>query len=278
MNDLLDGIDVSSAQGNVQWNVVKNTNYLSFAFCKVTEGTGHIDPQFKNNWAGIKKCGIIRGAYAFARNQNSAILEADHFANTILSTGDLNSGDIMMLDIETSSLSGNAFTDWILVWCDRVKQKTNITPIIYTGKYFFEQYSNGADQASLTKISQYPLFLAAYVNSPKAYIPAPWVNKGWRFWQRSGDQAASGDSILHLPGINGNIDHDQFMGSLADLQAFAASLYQAPAVSTPPPVQSILSIPAADPSEVVPPGVNNDPDTVGLFSGIANFFSNLFKK
>ena len=42
------GVDVSSYQGEIDWNVLSKEN-VSFAFIKSTEGSTHVDRYFENN-------------------------------------------------------------------------------------------------------------------------------------------------------------------------------------------------------------------------------------
>ena len=222
MTNILYGIDVSNAQGAIRWNVVKTATQpitVSFAFCKATEGANYTDSRFHENWAGIKSCGIPRGCYEFARTSNNPIIEADYFINIVQATNDLNQGDMLVLDIETSNLVGNPFIQWVLDWCNRVESKTNITPIIYTGS-FFTTHSVGTSPDLMKQIARFPLWEAAYVQFPNSYIPIEWKDIGWRFWQKSGDQAAHGDTVLQLPGIHGNVDKDVFIGTPEELQTF----------------------------------------------------------
>jgi GH25 family lysozyme M1 (1,4-beta-N-acetylmuramidase) len=78
------GIDVSSYQGDVNWNTVVD-NGVSFAYIKATEGTskcsniavvwdantacisGYKNPDFSSQYTGATKAGLIRGGYHFAR-------------------------------------------------------------------------------------------------------------------------------------------------------------------------------------------------------------------
>ena len=62
--DIVEGIDVSHHQGEIDWTKVKNDGIV-FAFMKATQGLRFVDPRFKLNWAATEKAGIIRGAYHF---------------------------------------------------------------------------------------------------------------------------------------------------------------------------------------------------------------------
>jgi lysozyme len=222
MSDLLQGIDVSAAQGVINWDAVVNSGLVNFVFCKATEGLGYVDPRFKFNWDAAKGHGYVRGAYHFARLSQDPVDEAKFFVNTV---GLLDPADMLVLDIETASVSGVQFTDWTLAWLETVEKQSGTTPIVYTGGPFFNSHGGIPDQATMQRIARFPLWLAAYVTNPSNYVPIEWKTLGWKFWQKSGDIAAAGDSVLHVPGIVGNVDKDEFNGTLDDLKAFALNLH-----------------------------------------------------
>jgi len=60
----VEGIDVSEFQGNINWSSVKASG-RQFAIIRVSDGTGHLDPYFSQNWSGAKAAGLIRGVYQF---------------------------------------------------------------------------------------------------------------------------------------------------------------------------------------------------------------------
>jgi lysozyme len=86
-------------------------------------------------------------------------------------------------------------------WLDLVAEGCGVKPIIYTLTSFWNQYFN--DQ-----FGGYPLWLARYSSAPGS-LPAGWSK--WTFWQYS--------QSLTISGVNGNVDHDYFDGTAADLQA-----------------------------------------------------------
>jgi lysozyme len=217
------GIDVSSAQGTINWDTVVASQLVNYVFCKTTEGVTFVDPQFQKNWQAVKDRGFVRGAYHFARLKNDPVAEADHFLSVL---GDLDPTDMLVLDVETSSIAGESFVQWNLAWLERVESQTGVTPIVYTGGPFWSSHDGNPSEDEITRLSHFPLWLAAYTKNPDKYVPSVWKDLSWKFWQRSGDQAAAGDTILHVPGIHGNVDRDVFVGSLDDLKEFAASLHK----------------------------------------------------
>jgi lysozyme len=219
---MLEGIDVSNAQGVIKWDVVAASGKVAYVVCKATEGSTFVDTQFHTNWAAVKAHGFVRGAYHFARTSNDPTVEADHFASTV---GDVDPEDLLVLDIEVSGSSGPQFVNWVLTWLERVEQKTGTTPIVYTGGPFFDSHDGSPDQATMDKLARFPLWLAAYSTTPDKFVPPAWKHVGWKFWQRTGDVAAPGDTVLRVPGIIGNVDRDEFSGTLDELKAFALNLH-----------------------------------------------------
>jgi lysozyme len=221
MTNILQGIDVSYAQGLIDWDQVANSKLIDFAFCKASEAV-HTDPQFKRNWEAIKAHGLIRGAYHFARLNIDPVVEANYFVEVV---GSLDPTHMLVLDVEAASVSGVQFTDWNIAWLETVEKKTGTTPIVYTGGPFFNSHGGSLNADTVQRLSHFPLWLAAYTVDPKKYIPTIWKGLGWKFWQRSGDTAAAGDTPLQVPGIHGNVDRDNFVGTLDDLRTFALNLH-----------------------------------------------------
>jgi lysozyme len=211
---MIDGIDVAYPQGLVDWKAVANSGKVQFACTKVTQGLKTVDPQFHNDWNGIASVGLIRGAYHFADTSNDPVAEAKHFTDTL---GPITINDFLALDIEASNLSGSAFTNWVINWLAAVEQTTGKIPFVYTGGPFFNQHAGKVTQDVIEKLQKYPLWLAGYVTNPDNFVPYIWKKYGWMIWQKAGDIAAAGDSVLHVPGIKGVVDHDVFRGTPAQL-------------------------------------------------------------
>src|SRR5258706_1239180 len=117
------GSDVSKWQGIIQWDSWRGGQ--DFALIKATEGSLSpgtpdaiaiaefgLDPQFRRNWAEAKRCGLVRGAYHFARPDlnNAPDWEAAWFLSVV---GQLDAGDLLMLDAECQGGNWNA---WCREW------------------------------------------------------------------------------------------------------------------------------------------------------------------
>lgn len=81
---LVKGIDVSYAQGNINWSHVK-ADGIKFALIRAGYGRelSQKDSQFENNYAGCKSNGIPCGAYwySYAKSAEEAKQEAKTFAD-----------------------------------------------------------------------------------------------------------------------------------------------------------------------------------------------------
>ncbi|MFO0758111.1 MAG: GH25 family lysozyme [Byssovorax sp.] len=195
------GIDVSYYQPNINWTKVANSG-RKFAIARVSDGFFN-DPDFEVNWAGIKAAGMIRGTYQFFRPGKDAAAQADL---VIQKVGVLGPGDLpVTLDVEaTDGQSAATIAAKIHTWVDKVTAGTGKKPIIYTGKYFWN------DNVVTADFADYPLWIAAY-GPPCPDTPIPW--HAWAMWQYS--------STGSVPGISGDCDLDVFNGTLDDLNALA---------------------------------------------------------
>jgi lysozyme len=212
------GIDVSSWQGNPDWAKVAASG-IRFAFTKVTEDTGYVNPTFAHNWAGIRAAGLVRGAYHFARpGTQDADDEARYFLDLVLTQGELETGDMLALDIESGS---GDLGPWALEWCRTVEARVGFKPLIYTGRWFTESH----DMADDVELAQYGLWLAAYQQQMPA-PPAPWDVVA--FWQHS--------STGRVPGIVGDVDLNVFNGDASRL-----AFYGKPGAIVSPPAPADLS-------------------------------------
>ena len=206
----LNGVDVSSYQGNVNWGAVRNAG-ITFAFAKATEGTGYTDAYINQNIAGMKAHGIVPGAYHFGHPSIDPTAQANLFTSVVKNAnGGTYSGLLqLVLDLEvTDGRSPSQVWSWTQTFVARVKYLTGRPCIIYTGYYFWRD-SVGNPNNNLNC----PLWLAAYVSNPTPYIPQAWSGVGWAFWQYT--------SSGHVSGISGYVDRDYFRngGSYPNINA-----------------------------------------------------------
>ncbi|PTQ94822.1 lysozyme [Mucilaginibacter yixingensis] len=189
------GIDVSYAQGHIDWQRVKQMEedsvHISFAFIKATEGMLIVDSYFKRNWREAAKNGIVCGAYHFFRPQKNGQWQARFFMqNVTFEKGDLPP----VVDVETlDGVSPANMRKELQQFLTTVERKTGVRPIIYTGISYYQDYLAG-------HFEDYPLWIAHY-NQPELQIDK---SVKWHFWQHS--------ETARVNGINHTVDFDAFNG------------------------------------------------------------------
>ena len=77
------GIDVSSYQGEIDWEELSSQN-ISFVFIKATEGSTFVDKNFAYNFQEAKKTVLAVGAYHFFSYDSSGKTQAENFINTVI--------------------------------------------------------------------------------------------------------------------------------------------------------------------------------------------------
>ena len=195
------GIDVSYAQGKIDWQKVakmkEDSVHISFAFIKATEGLLTVDPYFKRNWREAPKAGIVCGPYHFFRANKNGLWQARFFLQNVnLETGDLPP----VVDVEhLDGTSPNTMRKELKAFLSKVEAKTGVKPIIYTGLSFYKDYLAG-------HFKSYPLWIAHYYREELNLSK----KTNWWFWQHS-DKA-------RINGINHVVDFNSFKGDRSDFQ------------------------------------------------------------
>jgi lysozyme len=217
----VEGIDVFDGQGVIDWPAVAGSG-VAFAMIKATQGTYDVQATFASNWVAARGAGLRRGAYHFFDPTEDGSAQAQRF---LAAVGPLQADDLPpMLDLEcpdgdpdclgtdaAGSAPASVITGRMWDWIHAVEAATAAKPIVYTFADYFA--SSGVDPAGL---DAYPLFLAqpaAASSAPRACVtvPGPWSQAA--MWQYSWSGA--------VPGIDGPVDRDRFLGSLAELDALA---------------------------------------------------------
>lgn len=200
----VEGIDVSYYQGTIDWDQVKASG-RAFAITRVGDGYFE-DPVFETNWAAIKRVGMVRGVYQFFRPGKDPEAQADILIRKV---GKLGPGDLpAVIDVEaTDGQPPDVVADRVRRWVARVAAGTGRPPMVYTGKYFWN------DNVKTGDLAGNPLWIAAW-GPPCPDTPQAW--SGWRMWQYSSKGV--------VPGIRGDVDLDKFNGSQAELLAFAGAV------------------------------------------------------
>lgn len=196
------GIDVSSYQGEIDWNKAKNDG-IDFAIIKIIRKDLGTDKQFWNNWNGCQEAGIpIRGVYnySYATHVGKAIGDA----NAVLHV--LNGRKTMVwLDVEDECQKnlGAKLITIIDAYADII-QKAGLDFGVYTGESFYNTYIKPYGG------TKYPLWIARYgKNNGKMEVKyQPQVDGmiGWQYTSKGS-----------VKGIGGNVDMDVWYKELTAL-------------------------------------------------------------
>ena len=202
------GLDVSSFQGNVNWATVA-ANGGAFAYMKATEGTYYTDSAyFAQQYNGSYSAGLVRGAYHFAvPNNSTGAAQADYFVahgggwsadgRTLPGTLDI---EYNPYGAECYGLTQPQMVSWIQSFDSEYKILTGRYPTIYTTTGWWTACTGNS-----RSFGQEGLAIASYASNPGA-LPASWGS--YNIWQYA-------DAGL-FPG-----DQDVFNGTRQQLVDFA---------------------------------------------------------
>ena len=255
------GIDTASYQGC--WDGVQaKSSGVNFAFIKLNQGTGYVNPYATCQVNAARANGIREGAYDFASPQTgSPEAEADKFVAEARARGMVGRA-IPVLDWEPSAPGGywGKQTWWALRWVNRVKSTWGVNPMVYMSAAMIP-----TGDWSAVVATDAGLWVAGY---PRGYMgdrlrdpgSVPYSVSPWPFaaaWQYSSSGAVGG--------ISGAVDVNWFYGDAVTWAKYAG----APASSvtsnatTPPKNNKTNGAPVADAntlaSAVIRGEYGNDP-------------------
>jgi GH25 family lysozyme M1 (1,4-beta-N-acetylmuramidase) len=202
---VVEGIDVSSHQGNVNWSYWWGQG-KRFAYVKATEGNYYTNPYFAQQYNGSYNIGMIRGAYHFATpNDSSGANQANYFVDH--GGGWSRDGKTLpgALDIEYNpygatcyGLSQSAMVSWIRDFLNTYKSRTGRDAVIYSNYNWWSTCTGNTTAFNSTN----PLWVARYA-STVGTLPGGWPF--YTFWQWTSSP----------------LDQDHFNGDYSRLQALA---------------------------------------------------------
>lgn len=138
-----DGVDVSKHQGIIDWHAARSTGTV-FAYIKITEGIGYVDPKADIHLRGARAAGLITGGYHFARpDTNSPEADAQHFATEIRARGLAEPGCLPpCLDLERSA--GVDYIDWAQRFLATLRRITGYQPaMVYASTSWWSKQLGG---------------------------------------------------------------------------------------------------------------------------------------
>ncbi len=199
----VEGIDVSVWQGgSINWDAVASDG-IAFAIARASYGTSK-DTHFDTNWPKMKAAGLVRGAYQYWLPAKDPIAQAQAMLDIM---GPLEPGDLPpVVDVEqTDGLAPSEIVSRLTQWINHVEGAIGRKPIIYSGKYFWQ------DNVKSDAFLDYPLWIPNYSLDCPNLADGYWPT--WTFFQYTDTGS--------VDGVAGNVDRNQFNGSLEELLAFA---------------------------------------------------------
>jgi GH25 family lysozyme M1 (1,4-beta-N-acetylmuramidase) len=195
----IDGPDVSSYQhpygDAINWASVAKSG-KEFAIVKATEGTSYVNSWFKTDFWHVRKAGMVRGSYHFARPaypvSSTALAQSRYYVRQLGTTSRMSKTLPPALDLElTGGLTPGALVTWAQTFLLNVRRLTGRTPMLYTYPSFWT--SALRDPVAL---SRYPLWMASY--SSRVSTPAA-------LWQYT--------STASVRGIRGYVDMSKLVAT-----------------------------------------------------------------
>ena len=199
------GVDVSHYQGDIDWETLAGEN-IDFAFIKATEGSGHVDTRFYENWESADATDLKIGAYHFFSFDSPAETQAQLYIETV---GDLSGNLIPVVDIEfygdkfSNPLEEEELVAELKTMLALLEEEYGVKPMVYTTYTFYYKYLDG-------EIDGYPLWIRNVYFSPNLDMCGEWT-----FWQYTDQAVLNGYS-----GAEENIDLNVFYGSLDELDEY----------------------------------------------------------
>ncbi len=193
------GIDVSSHQGDIDWQKVAATG-IQFAFIRVggrgySEGAIYEDQKFLQNITGAKAAGLKVGVYFYSQAiSTEEAAEEARFVLDKLITNQISLDYPVVYDWEiapsktarTANIDSVTLTDCAITFCQTVAAQW-FTPMIYCGREVaYTMYD-------LSRLTDYDLWYPQYASQPSMYY-------NYRIWQYSDSGS--------VPGISGKVDMD----------------------------------------------------------------------
>jgi lysozyme len=181
------GIDISHHQGEIDWeNLLSEKGFdtlIDFVYCKVTEGSDHLDTQWGRNREILNAKGVLNGAYHYLSTKTPPRPQAAFF----LENWDEREIDLPpVLDVEDEGFSDEDLIAKMRIWLTEVERVCGRRPVIYTSLNFYEtKFRN--------QFPGYKFWLAAYSREPQYMTDDAVIH--WQF-------SESG----RLPGIDGFVD------------------------------------------------------------------------
>ena len=179
---LIDGIDVSSHQGDINWEKVTANDDIRFAYIKATEGATYQSPHYTYNVEQAQHYGLLVGSYHYLSTTSPIHQQFENFVRT---AGQVQQDLIPMIDVEDrGEWSRSQLIDSLTVLANMIEQHFKKKPMIYSTMDFYNQTLS-------PQFNKYPLYIGRYSNTKP--------NISWEgdytIWQFSEDGIMAGINV-----------------------------------------------------------------------------------
>ena len=167
------GVDISEYQADVDMDRLREQG-IEFIYMKATEGSGHVDSRFAQNWENAQKCGIPAGAYHFFSFDSPGELQAENFIST---AGSLDGKMIPAIDVEyyadkkDNPPEKEEVIRELSTFIEALEKEYGVKPLIYCSGEIYEKYL-------AEDFAEYPRWVRSI------YYPVTFeAGGGWVVWQ-----------------------------------------------------------------------------------------------
>ena len=195
-------IDISSHNGNVDWETVKRSNTVDAVILRLGYGVGYIDSSFIRNKNELERLGIPYSVYLFsyAENANESLMESNFLVNTIRNHNihiasnvlgiyyDLEDWTINSTGENSYGISKDTYGQMITTFINNTEKNLCIKTRVYASKNYIE-----------TRFPDYAKNYATWIAQWGNNITYQGPYDGWQY-----------TSDGTIPGINGRVDQSIF--------------------------------------------------------------------
>lgn len=199
----VNGVDVSHYQGTIDWSKLAQQD-LDFAFIKATEGSGHVDECFYDNWQAAEETDLSIGAYHFFSFDSEGKKQAQFYIDTV---GSLQGKLAPVIDVEFYGDKRNnpppkdEVVKQLREMLGALEERYQVKPVIYTTYQAYYHYIKD-------EFTDYPLWIRNVY-----YQPLLIADNTWTFWQYTDTAVLEG-----YQGSEKYIDMNVFRGTKEELQ------------------------------------------------------------
>lgn len=197
------GVDVSHYQGKIDWEKLAGQG-LDFAFIKATEGSGHVDECFAENWQEAGKTDLCIGAYHFFSFDSDGEKQAELYIDTV---GVLDGKIAPAVDVEfygdkqSNPPQKDELASELRKMLEKLEEHYQVKPVIYTTYKVYHDYIKD-------EFEEYPLWIRNVY-----YQPVFTAGNKWTFWQYTDTAVLEG-----YQGTEKYIDMNVFRGTREELE------------------------------------------------------------